>query len=670
MDCRERSPISTIRLLKERVVLNQVASLAIVSAWIVLLVSTQARAQTKSLYSLEQDALRAAASHVADSVVQIETLGGLEKVGRVLVGTGPTTGLIISEDGYIISSAFNFIQKPTSILVTLPNGKRKPAKIVSRDNSRMLVLLKVERDELLTVPVAAPRDELSVGQWTVAVGRTYGASNVSISVGILSATNRIWGKALQTDAKVSPGNYGGPLVDIQGRVLGVLVPLSPDAQSEVAGAEWYDSGIGFAIPLADVLGRFEELKGGDLHAGVLGISFKGEQSVSGKPVIGVVQVNSPADEAGLEADDTIIEANGVAVSRQSQLRHVLGPLYAGDKLHLVVMRGDDRVEVTATLVDKLIPYEHPFIGLLPRRDIEEAVSVRWVYPDSPANDAGLLPGDVIQQISEKPIGTADELRQRISNFPIGETIAVQVERDGQIESLEIKLGSLPEDIPDRLPAAEEVTGESPEVETGRVEIQIPEESNKCVAFVPQNYDSRKSYGVLISLHPPGKPDPAPLIERWKPICEQHNLILLLPQSGDAARWQPTEEAFIRKTIDDLVNRYPVDQTRIVIHGYQGGGAMSYLTAFKQRDVVRGVVAIDAALPLRMAAPQNAPLQRLAIVTGVSKQSKMHERVTAGVQALRERKFPVSVMDMDADPRQLNDDERAQVGRWIDSLDRI
>ena len=355
--------------------------------FVLLLIPLLARAQSKTLYSLERDALRAAANHVAESVVQIETLGGLEKVGRVLVGTGPTTGLVLSADGYIISSAFNFIQRPSSILVTLPNGKRRPAKVVSRDKSRMLVLLKVEPDEPLKVPIAAAVEELLVGQWAIAVGRTYGGSDVSMSVGILSATNRIWSKALQTDANISPGNYGGPLVDIQGRVLGVLVPLSPDAQSEIAGAEWYDSGIGFAIPLSDVFSRFEQLKAGDLYAGVLGISFKGEQSVAGEPTIGVVQVNSPADDAGLEAGDKIIEANGVPVQRQAQVRHVLGPLYAGDELNLVVMRGDDRVETTATLVDKLVPYEHPFIGFLPRRDDDQSIRARWVYPGSPAADA-------------------------------------------------------------------------------------------------------------------------------------------------------------------------------------------------------------------------------------------------------------------------------------------
>ncbi len=116
----------------------------------------------------------------------------------------------------------------------------------------MLVLLKVAADEALPVPTWVPRQELAVGQWTIAVGRTYPGSFPNVSVGILSAINRVWGKAVQTDAKVSPSNYGGPLIDIRGRVIGVLVPLSPQQEGEFAGAEWYDSGIGFAVPLADI----------------------------------------------------------------------------------------------------------------------------------------------------------------------------------------------------------------------------------------------------------------------------------------------------------------------------------------------------------------------------------------------------------------------------------
>src|SRR5262245_116004 len=91
----------------------------------------------------EEAAIRAAVEKVAPSVVKIETVGGLERVGRVLVNVGPTTGLVVGEEGYVISSAFNFIQQPTSILVTLPGGARAAAQIVARDHSRMLVLLKV-----------------------------------------------------------------------------------------------------------------------------------------------------------------------------------------------------------------------------------------------------------------------------------------------------------------------------------------------------------------------------------------------------------------------------------------------------------------------------------------------------------------------------------------------
>ncbi len=131
---------------------------------------------------LEEMAMRAAVEAVAPAVVRIETFGGLQRVGRVLVGSGPTTGLIVSEDGFIVSSAFNFVQKPTSILVTLDNGTRAPATIVARDHSRMLVLLKVRTDEKLFVPPEVARDQVHVGQWALAVGRTLEGGDTSVSV--------------------------------------------------------------------------------------------------------------------------------------------------------------------------------------------------------------------------------------------------------------------------------------------------------------------------------------------------------------------------------------------------------------------------------------------------------------------------------------------------------
>jgi serine protease Do len=96
----------------------------------------------QDLRDLEAQAVRAAVSQVSPSVVRIETFGGLERVDGRVVGVGPTTGLVVSEQGHIISSAFNFIQRPTSILITLDDGSRAAAEIIARDHSRMLVLLK------------------------------------------------------------------------------------------------------------------------------------------------------------------------------------------------------------------------------------------------------------------------------------------------------------------------------------------------------------------------------------------------------------------------------------------------------------------------------------------------------------------------------------------------
>ena len=176
-----------------------------------------------------------------------------------------------------------------------------------------------------------PRDSVRVGQWAIALGRTFDLTTPGISVGIVSAVNRIWGKAIQTDAKTSPSNYGGALVDIEGRVLGVIAPLSPSGNGETAGVEWYDGGIGFAIPLEDVYASLDRLKQGtDLLPGLMGINFAGGQSTNVPAIVDRVRYNSPAQQAGLKDKDRIIEADGEKIVRVAQLKHVLGRKYGGD----------------------------------------------------------------------------------------------------------------------------------------------------------------------------------------------------------------------------------------------------------------------------------------------------------------------------------------------------
>src|SRR4051794_29768560 len=106
------------------------------------------------LEALEEQAFKQAAALVDPCLVRIETVGGLEQVGEVLLGTGPTSGVIVSEDGFIISSSFNFVSKPASILVTLADGRRFPAKQIASDKLRLLTLLKIDASGL-TPPKAA-----------------------------------------------------------------------------------------------------------------------------------------------------------------------------------------------------------------------------------------------------------------------------------------------------------------------------------------------------------------------------------------------------------------------------------------------------------------------------------------------------------------------------------
>ena len=627
------------------------------------------------LQRLEQRTLRQAAAVVEPSVVKIETIGGLEKVGGLLVGDGPTTGLIVGKEGYIISSAINFIQQPASILVTLPNGQREPARIVSKDHARSLVLLKVETEAELPVPVAADPENVQVGQWALALGRALVGEGTNLSVGIVSAQRRVWDKAIQTDAKISSGNYGGPLVNIRGEVLGVLVPLSPQSTSEIAGAEWYDSGIGFAIPLADIFARLEQLKQGDLYAGLMGIALKGNDLYGSEPIIGVAQPNSPAYEAGLKAGDRIISVNDRPLARQSELKQALGPLYAGDSVNLAIQRGDERLLIGLTLVDKLLPYEHPFLGLLPRRDQQgEGVAVRMVYPDSAAAKAGLQAADLLLAVNDVAVGRASELRDRLATLKPNDTVRLTVARGDESLSLEAPLGTLPTAIPGELPSAadlDQAQAERGEAPLGKIDIQLVEEAGNCVAYVPSSYDARVPCGLLVTLPQPGKFQLQDWLGQWQALADETQVIVLAPQAKEADRWLPTETAFVQKTIDYTLDRYRVDRSRVVLYGERSGGAMAFLAGFELRELVRGIAVLDTAVPARAPLPANDPLNRLAILIQLADKSPLNERITSNIETIEEQKIPVTQIVADDERKEgASLEDRRVILRWLDTLDRL
>lgn len=616
-------------------------------------------------------AFQAAVSRAAAAVVRIETVGGLERVNDVLFGTGPTTGLIVDPKGYIVSSAFNFSNKPTSILVRMPDGSRKPAQLVATDFNRMIVLLKIEVDQPLPVAETVAENEIRVGQWAIAVGRTFDSDKPNLSVGVVSARERIWGKAIQTDAKVSPNNYGGPLLDIRGRVMGVLAPLSPQAASEVAGVEWYDSGIGFAVPIESILRALPRLmKGEDLKPGLAGINL-GNNLHTGDAVLGPVQANSPAAEAGLKAGDKVVEIDGRPVARAADVKMAISRRYAGDKISLVVDRKGERISASLVLVDKLEPFQHAFLGLLPMRDgSRNGAPVRFVFPNSPAAKAGLRAGDIVLGVGGKPVKGADELREEIGALKLGTKVELQIRREGRDLNMAAELAALPDPLPtEDFPAARKprsVSGERPAV--GRIALRVPEVAGETAAYVPESYDPDISYGVVVWIHGAGGIDEQPLFDRWQSVCDRYDLIFIAPKSADPQRWTPLDLNLVGKLCEQLAETYNISSTRFAVCGYHEGSGMAWTAAQRLSDRVRAAILIEG-LPMGPA-PEVDPLHRFAALVVSSGKAGQNRPLEQAVSALRARKIPVTTWSLGEQSRALTDDDCRVLARWIDSLDRI
>ena len=295
---------------------------------------------------LAPKAFRAAAEKVLPALVTIESFGGLSAgttkgaIGGIRKpGDGPTTGLIISEDGFVITSSFNFIRQQPIITVVTQDGTRHVAELLGRDEIRKLCVLKIEDAAGLPVASIAPRDSVRVGQWAISVGVGFGDSEPAISAGIISARNRASGRAEQTDANISPANYGGPLIDIEGRVLGICVPLNPKSQDAGAGVEWYDSGIGFAIPL-DGADRFIAAmkEGRTVLPARLGVQVEAAGEDKEGVVIKKVMPDSAAAKAKLKEGDRIVKFDDQPVTDTEHLRTLIGQHAAGDKVKLTLDR--------------------------------------------------------------------------------------------------------------------------------------------------------------------------------------------------------------------------------------------------------------------------------------------------------------------------------------------
>jgi serine protease Do len=412
----------------------------------------------------------------------------------------------------------------------------------------------------------------------------------------------------------------------------------------------------------------------ELRPGKLGVSIKGSDLFSGDVIIAAVAAGSPAQQAGVKAGDKIVELAGMKVTRQAEMRHALMPRYAGDKVKLAVLRGSERIEREIELVAEIAPYNYPFLGILPLRDPpgEPGVVVRHVYPESPADTADLKPLDRVVALAGKPVADREGLFDLMTAEAAGKEIELSIRRGDEEKKLRLKLTALPESIPDDLPPAhgDIVPPEGDRPPTGLVSISIPESANACVAYVPETYHGNIPHGVVLWLHAAGGYKEDELVEAWKEHCAARDLILLAPASGDPAKWQRSELEFIRKALDDLLAKYNIDRKRIAVAGTDGGGAMAFLFAFANRELSLAVIAIDAPLPPGAAIPPADPVFRHAFFLAGAKQSPSAAEVKSTVEKLRAARYPVTVKELGETSRPLSADERSELARWIDALDRI
>jgi serine protease Do len=344
--------------------LNSIKALFLVASSLMLLPNgTRAYAEDLTEEQIIQRAVEIAVKKASKVVVKIDTLGDLREGFRakskkqgVLAkkgfkqAYGPSTGTIVSPDGYIITSSFTLRNKPRHIFVTTDDGRQFVAKLVGQDQSRGIALLKVSVEKALpAVPILAKKD-IKAGQFSIAIGYGYGGKSANVSVGIVSAKDRISGKALQASPLISPANYGGVLASIDGRIMGIIVPLT--SSGRMAGVDFYDCGIGFAIPRSDLEGLLPRLmRGEDLKAGFLGVMADQKKTDGGITIKEIVR-RSPADRAGLKAGDIITGVAGRKVKNFFEFFNEIGSKVAGEKVVVKYLRDGVERQVEVTLANR------------------------------------------------------------------------------------------------------------------------------------------------------------------------------------------------------------------------------------------------------------------------------------------------------------------------------
>ncbi len=433
----------------------------------------QSRGSTAALGQLSES-LQDLSAKVSPSVVQIFGAGfrfenDQEHAGASVLARQRSTasGVIVSDDGYIVTNA-HVVEGARTIRVKV-NGRRNgqtalfEAKLIGMDRLLDLALLRIDATGLPTIPFG---DSLGLkqGQLVLAFGSPLGMDN-SVSMGVVSAVARQLSEDdprifVQTDAPINPGNSGGPLVDTNGRMVGINAFIF----TQSGGSE----GLGFAIPSNVVRYVYASLKkDGHVHRGQLGIfartitqplasAFKldAEKGV----LVEDVNPDGPADKAGVKIGDVILKFDGTELHNLRDLALRLYQYAIGDTVTLQIVRGetvsDIKVAVTEKsddperFADMVNPVDNliaplGILGVTIDDGIRKTISLRSPEGVLVAAYSGLSAyagdqpqeGDVIHAVNGHPVRNVDMLRSELNDLKLADSIVVQVERDGSFNFL-------------------------------------------------------------------------------------------------------------------------------------------------------------------------------------------------------------------------------------------
>jgi serine protease Do len=371
---------------------------------------------------------------------------------QIIPMKGKGSGFIVSKDGYILTNN-HVIEGADKITVSLADGRQLDAKIVGKDPTFDLAVIKVTAGNLPVLPLG-DSDALQVGEWVVAIGNPFGLDH-TVTVGVISAKNRSiragnvsFDGFLQTDAAINPGNSGGPLLDLDGKVVGINTAIIPYAQ-----------GIGFAIPVNMAKSVIDDLVSyGRVRRGWLGVYVQPLTSdiaqayglkVEKGAVVADVVPNSPADKAGIKRGVVITKVDDVEINNAQDLVFQIRKRMAGDKVKVEIATSSGKRSVTVTLeeipgqteaprlevsdLEESLGIEvSPVTPALKQKyniDSEKGVVVVRVKPGSISDRVGIREGDLILEANGVALKTVDDLKKALQRNP--DSVVLLVMREGR-----------------------------------------------------------------------------------------------------------------------------------------------------------------------------------------------------------------------------------------------